>query len=401
MSRSLGSSWRRTRAVIVATGKDLGRGCMAAAILLLLVWFVSQLNPPQGPGVEGTVRLQVEETVSTSAILAGFAAILVTAWSFGEDRRTRRMQLWRVSPLRSPEFVVGRVLGLWLGTCALVLPLHLVMLFGWPGTLAAHGGLLRPVAQGLPTEVGQGAVVLQSREARTFQFPGLPGARAVTVTLVPVGYDRGQEKDRPPRLLVREGERLLVAADLPELPGIAATVDLPQPTSADLEVTLEAGHHQGRLLLRPGDLRVVGETRSLFVAVQRSLMGLAALVLLLCCVVSVFGLFLSDVLALAVGAVVLLVLMGRGLLLEVTTSVMNMDEHIVSESGRTLAAGLAAWLALVPDGGAIVGARLLALGHAPGSVDDSATWGLLAGWCGISVCVATILFAVRRRRMPS
>ena len=62
------------------------------------------------------------------------------------------------------------------------------------------------------------------------------------------------------------------------------------------------GSFDGLLLLRPGDLQVVGRTRPLTLALMRAAIGLAALLLLLCCVVSVAGLLLSDVVALAVGA---------------------------------------------------------------------------------------------------
>lgn len=406
-------SVRRAACVASSTARDFGLQCGGAFLLLALVTALSLWERPSGLGEEHALRLAAQEIVAASALALCLATLIGCAWSVEEDRRSRRLEQWRATPLRRPEYVAGKILGGAMGAAIWALPLHALLLVLLPQGPLRHAALFAPrprihaedvllIRDGVQREARQGALLLRSGDGVRFEFggPSQDLASELSISLHAVGYERYDEGHGPPVLRVMEAGRILLDTEVPLLPGLDARWPVARRQQAVLEVELRSGSFEGSLLLRPSEVYLRGAPTPVLGAVLRSELGVLLLILVAAATATGLAMLLPDVLALLGAGLLVLLSFGRTLLLDITGSVQDFS-HVETRAWVRQLSAAGHWLLQgLPGLDASLGSRVLSQSLLPFSGDDPVPWGGLLGWLGGSLAAGVLLARFHRETLP-
>ena len=413
--RSLGSPLPRIFAVARATVRDLGHGARGAFGVLLVLATLSWLAPVAGGEPTQELRLGLTRSFTTFGGLAVLGTLVAAIRSIGEDRRMQRLARWSVSPLRAPEYALGKAAGVVIGSLSYLLPALLVLFLVTPGGPFRNSDIFRPQERLLPEvvlvngkESLRSTVLLGAGDRLSLVFPtatvGSVEELVVTLDQVP-WYEVSEDTHVSPRLRVVQGDDVLFDRVMQELPGTGARVRLVpesnerEPSSTQpMVVHIDAGRFFGGMALRSGELYLGAGKAPLTDAVFRAILGLSCLVTLAGCLAVGAAVFLPEVLALVFCGVLLVVSFGRALLQGVTESLVGAHDHHTAHWVLELANGSRRILDFVPDASAILGARVLGESWMPHSTADPfAAPGVLTAWLVIPLTFAAVGYLIRRR----
>lgn len=391
-------------AIAAATLRDLGRGCGGGFLLLLVVAAVWLQVDSGGRASGPAFQAEADQRLTLLAAFLMAAAVVASAWSVAEDRRSRRMALWLAAPLRRMEYLGGKMLGCFAGAALAGVPLVCGSLYlisrATPPDLelrpldvemAASAELLRGERR---ASLPPGHVLMQAGDAVSLRFERLPRAGApqcLSLRFRGLAYDGIAPTS--PRVSIGTTDQLFVTRR--ELVGSGGRLEqiheVPFEASGELPVYVhvEAGDgFVGRLLLERDEALLLGERKPVVQAFLRFACGVLALQLISVCLAVLLAVALSDGITTAVAGLLLGVGFLRGLFLEVSETVGDLHHDVAGwiRSMAVLAAGILRW---TPDLQELLGTRVLLEARLPWSSLDPAPFsavpwlvalGLVLGW---------------------
>jgi hypothetical protein len=331
--------------------------------------YMAQIDAPGEVYRVQSLRLGILSAVTW---LAGFGAAFTAAFALHTDVATRRVHTLLSKPLSPAGLFVGRLLGLWALTAALIVVLGLVGAVTI--AVATAGAPADATALRVPTppdglahwgdtvrEDGDPArerVLADAYNAGTTaefaRAPGPAGDALIELNL--------RLLDRPGRLPRGEETAILTVQPLPAADAAAPApapisrlivlrdrvpIRVPLPIGADrpadwpadwaaqpFRVTLELANSPYRVLLGPDGLRLLGPPRSPWIGYATVLLGEWAKIVLIVSVIQLIGALMSPYSGLLAGLLAAFIAAGAGTLAETTVRAERSLIHALTVQER-------------------------------------------------------------------